>query len=57
MSHERLNKPLAMGALLVVAMLLSAGKAYPHCDTMDGPVVKAAPGPDRKSTALAISSG
>ena len=42
MSHERMNKPLSMGALLVMAMLLSAGRAYPHCDTMDGPVVKAA---------------
>jgi hypothetical protein len=42
MSHARLGRAIPMVVLLVLVLLAMPGRAYAHCDTMDGPVVKAA---------------
>jgi hypothetical protein len=42
MSHARPGKSISMGVLLVLILFAVPGRAYAHCDTMDGPVVKAA---------------
>lgn len=42
MSNVRLGKAIPIVMVLVLALLAVPGRAYAHCDTMDGPVVKAA---------------
>jgi hypothetical protein len=42
MSPVRLVKAISLVVLLMLALLAVPGRAYAHCDTMDGPVVKAA---------------